>query len=82
VQTSSPTTGGSHWQGANIEHQIPDVLVRLDLPKAGMPLNHLMLPVPAVVSTNGRITFEYVNPVYAVRLRPDLLLAAVKAELK
>jgi peroxiredoxin len=45
---------------------------------------HFMLPVPAVfvVGTNGRVLFEYVNPDYSVRLKPELLLAVVRADLK
>jgi len=41
---------------------------------------HHMLPVPTVflVTTNGLIQFEYVNPDYKVRLDPELLLAAAK----
>jgi peroxiredoxin len=44
---------------------------------------HHMLPVPAVflVTTNGLIQFEYVNPDYKVRLDPELLLAAAKIML-
>jgi peroxiredoxin len=40
-----------------------------------------MLPVPAVflVSSDGRIRWEYVNPDYRERVPPDLLLAAAKA---
>jgi peroxiredoxin len=42
--------------------------------------NHHMLPVPAVflVTMNGLIQFEYVNPDYKVRLDPELLVAAAK----
>jgi peroxiredoxin len=45
---------------------------------------HFMLPVPAVflVGTNGRITFEYVNPDYSVRLKAELLVAALRLNLK
>jgi peroxiredoxin len=41
---------------------------------------HHMLPVSAVflVTTNGLIQFEYVNPDYKVRLDPELLVAAAK----
>jgi len=41
---------------------------------------HHMLPVPTVflVTTNGLIQFEYVNPDYKVRLDPELLVAAAK----
>jgi peroxiredoxin len=44
---------------------------------------HHMLPVPAVflVTTNGLIQFEYVNPDYKVRLDPELLVAAAKIML-
>jgi peroxiredoxin len=42
--------------------------------------DHHMLPVPAVflVTMNGLIQFEYVNPDYKVRLDPELLLSAAK----
>lgn len=41
---------------------------------------HHRLPVPAVflVSTDGLIRFQYVNPDYRVRLDPELLLSAAK----
>ena len=46
--------------------------------------NHHMLPVPAVflVTTDGLVQFQYVNPNYKVRLDPDLLLSAAKIILK
>jgi peroxiredoxin len=46
--------------------------------------NHHMLPVPAVflVTMNGLIQFEYVNPDYKVRLDPELLVAAAKIIFK
>ena len=42
--------------------------------------NHKQLPVPAVflVGTDGKITFQYVNPDYSQRLHPDVLLAAAR----
>ncbi len=45
---------------------------------------HHLLPVPAafVVGTDSTIKFEYVNPNYLVRIKPDLLLAAAKATLE
>ncbi len=41
---------------------------------------HHQLPVPAVflISTDGLIRFQYVNPDYRVRLDPALLLSAAK----
>jgi peroxiredoxin len=44
--------------------------------------SHHLLPVPSVfvLGTDGTIKFEYVNPDYKVRIPPDLLLAAVKAQ--
>lgn len=44
---------------------------------------HHLLPVPAayIVGTDAIIKFEYINPNYTVRIRPDLLLAAAKAAL-
>jgi peroxiredoxin len=40
-----------------------------------------MLPVPAVfiVSTDGRIRWEYVNPDYRERVPPDVLMTAARA---
>lgn len=40
------------------------------------------LPVPSVyiVGMNGMVRFQYVNPDYKVRIDPDLLMAAAKAE--
>jgi peroxiredoxin len=44
--------------------------------------SHHLLPVPSVfvVGTDGIIKFEYVNPDYKIRIPPDVLLAAVKAQ--
>jgi len=44
----------------------------------------LILPVPAVfvISTDGIIRFEYVNPNYEVRLDPEILMAAARSALK
>jgi peroxiredoxin len=44
--------------------------------------SHHMLPVPSVfvLGTDGIIKFQYVNPDYKVRIPPDVLLAAVKAQ--
>jgi len=46
--------------------------------------NHYILPVPAsfFLGTDGVISFEYINPHYQVRVDPEILLAAAKAELK
>lgn len=43
--------------------------------------SHHVLPVPStfIVGTNGVINFAYSNPSYAVRLHPDVLLAAARA---
>jgi peroxiredoxin len=53
----------------------------IDLDDASGQSHHL-LPVPSifVVDTNGTIKFQYVNPDYKIRLDPNILLAAVKAE--
>lgn len=42
---------------------------------------HYLLPAPAVflVNPDGLITFQYVNPDYKTRIKPDVLLAAAKA---
>lgn len=47
-------------------------------------LKHHILPVPAVfiITTDGVIKFEYVNPDYKVRLDADVLLAAARSALK
>jgi peroxiredoxin len=44
---------------------------------------HHALPVPStfMIGTDGRINFAYSNPVYTVRLHPDVLLAAANAYL-
>jgi peroxiredoxin len=51
----------------------------IDIEKASGNTQHI-LPVPAVfiVSTDGEIQFEYVNPNYKVRLRKEILLSAAK----
>ena len=51
----------------------------VDLQAASGQAHHL-LPVPAVfvVSSSGKIQFEYINPDYSVRAHPDLLLTAVR----
>jgi peroxiredoxin len=51
----------------------------IDLDKASGNSQHV-LPVPAVfiLSTDGEIQFEYINPNYKVRLRKEILLAAAK----
>jgi peroxiredoxin len=53
----------------------------LDLEKAS-GFDHHYLPVPAVylIDREGLVRFQYVNPNYRVRLHPDILLAAAKAE--
>lgn len=44
---------------------------------------HHLLPVPAVyiIGKQGKIEFNYVNPVYSVRIQPSVVLAAAKAAL-
>ena len=46
--------------------------------------DHHYLPVPAtyLIGTKGTIQFQYVNPNYAVRLDPELLVAAAKSYLR
>lgn len=65
-----------------------DTLARLkeygaDLEVASGEIHH-ELPVPAVflVRTDGLITFMYANPNYRVRLDPEVLLAAARAQQK
>jgi len=52
----------------------------IDLEKASGE-NHHVLPAPAtyIIGTDGIINFAYINPLYKVRLHPDVLLAAAKA---
>ena len=52
----------------------------IDLEEASGETHHL-LPVPSVflVSEQGRIVFEHVDPSYKVRVDPDVLLAAAEA---
>ncbi|MFC1688323.1 peroxiredoxin-like family protein [Pseudomonadota bacterium] len=42
---------------------------------------HHVLPAPStfIIARNGVIRFQYTNPDYAVRLHPDVLLAAARA---
>lgn len=44
-------------------------------------MTHRELPVPAVyvLDKKGTIQFSYVNPNYKVRLKPEILLAAIEA---
>lgn len=55
----------------------------IDLEKAS-GFDHHYLPVPStyLVSEKGIIQFHYSNPNYAVRLDPELLVAAAKSYLK
>lgn len=45
--------------------------------------DHQILPVPAVylIGSDGLVHFQYVNPIYQVRLHPAVLLAAARAGL-
>jgi peroxiredoxin len=55
----------------------------IDLEKAS-GYDHHYLPVPStyVVAKDGTIQFQYTNPNYAVRLDPELLVAAARSYLK
>jgi len=55
----------------------------IDLEAASGNTHHL-LPVPAVfiIGTDGTVKFTYTNPDYQVRLAPEVLLAAARAEAK
>lgn len=55
----------------------------IDLEKSS-GYDHHYLPVPStyLVGENGIIQFQYTNPNYAVRLDPELLVAAAKSYLK
>ena len=43
--------------------------------------SHHVLPAPStfIIASDGMIRFQYTNPDYAVRLHPDVLLAAARA---
>jgi len=43
--------------------------------------SHHVLPAPStfIIASDGMIRFQYTNPDYAVRLHPDILLAAARA---
>ncbi len=66
--------------------RVPDELVErylewnIDL-EAASGENHHVLPAPAtfIIGKDGVIQFQYTNPVYKVRLHPDVLLAAARA---
>jgi peroxiredoxin len=52
----------------------------IDLEAASGETHHV-LPAPStyIIAANGVIRFQYTNPDYAVRLHPDVLLAAARA---
>ena len=52
----------------------------IDLEAASGETHHV-LPAPStfIIGTDGVIRFQYTNPDYAVRLHPDVLLAAARA---
>jgi peroxiredoxin len=52
----------------------------IDLEAASGETHHV-LPAPAtfIIAADGVIRFQYTNPEYAVRLHPDVLLAAARA---
>jgi peroxiredoxin len=64
-----------------------DAATRRELDRAGVNLSNVsaqpnwLLPVPAVflVSPEGVVRWEYVNPDYRERVSPEVLLAAAKA---
>jgi len=44
--------------------------------------DHTVLPVPAVFLIHeGRIAFQYVNPIYQVRVAPEVVLAAARTTI-
>jgi peroxiredoxin len=53
----------------------------IDLEQAAGKTHHL-LPVPTayIINTEGIIKFAYTNPDHRIRINPDVLLAAAKAE--
>jgi len=69
-----------------IAFNIPDEMVKryveygIDLEKASGESHHV-LPVPSIfiIGSDGKISFQYTNPDYHVRLHPDVLLAAARA---
>jgi peroxiredoxin len=69
-----------------IAFTVPDEMVKryveygIDLEKASGETHHV-LPAPSIfiIGNDGKITFQYTNPDYRVRLHPDVLLAAARA---
>lgn len=70
-----------------IAFSMPDDLVKKYYEEYGIDLEaasgetHHVLPAPStyIIGTDGKITFQYTNPDYHVRLHPDVLLAAARA---
>ncbi len=52
----------------------------INLEKASGETHHV-LPAPAtyIIADDGNINFAYINPLYTVRLHPDVLMAAARA---
>ncbi len=55
----------------------------IDLEAASGETHHV-LPVPSVflIDSAGLIKFTYINPDYRIRIKPQVLLAAARAELE
>jgi peroxiredoxin len=72
-----------------IAYYVPDEYVErvkqfnIDIEAASGNKEHI-LPVPSVfiLDYDGMIKFEYVNPNYKVRIHPEVLLAAARAEME
>lgn len=71
---------GIAWQLSRDEYQKYQGF-GIDLEKISGDSHHL-LPVPTayIIDTNAVIRFAYTNPDYRIRISPEVLLAAAKAE--
>ena len=78
-QLFSDASGG-FIQAMGIGFKAPERYNGLLSKKSGGLNKHTILPVPSVfvVSTNGKILFEYINPDYTTRLSGKLLLSILK----
>ena len=69
---------GLNWKLGDAKHEKYKSEYKIDI-EAWSGEDHHILPVPAVyVIKNGIVKFHYVNPNYAERLDPDMLLAVLQ----
>jgi len=72
-------SNGTFIHALGIDFKAPEGSMQKLLNYSG-GLNKGILPVPSVfiVDTDGKITFEYINPNYKIRISANLLLAVLK----